>query len=57
MPKIMCIKDKRGIVWQEIGRWLIAVVLIVVVIIGIILLKNKGISLIDKFIEIFRYGR
>jgi UPF0716 family protein affecting phage T7 exclusion len=48
---------KRGIVWQEIGRWLIAVVLLTIIIIGLILLKYKGINLIDKLIEFFRYQR
>ena len=50
-------KNKKGIEQQEVGRWVIGLLLLTVVIVSIVLLKNKGIDIIKKFIEIIRYGR
>ncbi len=49
--------NKKGIVWHEVGLWIIALVILGIVIIGIFLLKEKGISLIEKIKELFRFGR
>jgi len=49
--------NKKGIVWHEVGLWIIALVILGVIIVGIFLLKEKGISLIEKIKELFRFGR
>lgn len=50
-------KNKRGVVWNEIVWWIIAIVLLAMIIIGIIYLKNSGINLGDKIKEILRFGK
>lgn len=47
--------DKRGVEWQELLLWLIAIASLIVIIVGIFLYKKAGVSLIDKIINLFRF--
>lgn len=48
--------DKRGIVWNEIGGWIIALAALAILIVGYVLLKGAGINLVDKINALFRFG-
>jgi hypothetical protein len=48
---------KRGIVWSEIIWWIVGLILLAIVIIGIILSRTFGFNILDKFLNIFRFGR
>lgn len=50
-------KNKKAIVWNEVALWIIALFALVIIIIGVFVLKAKGINLIDKLREILRFGR
>ena len=50
-------KSKKGMELETLGYWIIALVILVIVILGIIILKGKGISAIDYIKQIFRFGR
>ncbi len=49
--------NKRGLAVTEIAKWIIAFTLLVIVIIGIVLLRKKGINLIDYIVQYLRYRR
>lgn len=49
--------DKRGIALEVLAKWIIALAILVIIILGIMILKTRGINLIDKFMDIFRFGR
>jgi len=49
--------NKRGIVWNEIGGWLIALAVLAILVVGYVILKNSGLDLIDKINNLFRFGR
>ncbi len=48
--------DKKAFIWGEVALWIIALIVLVIVIIGIFMLKTKGINLIDKLAEILRFS-
>jgi len=50
-------KDKKGLEWYEIGKWIIALILLVVVVMGIIILKGKGSSIFEKIKDLFIFWR
>lgn len=50
-------KDKRGIVWYELGKWLIALMALIIVILGIVILRGKGTSIFDKIKDLFIFWR
>jgi hypothetical protein len=47
---------KRGIITEYLPWLLIAIIVLVIVIISIFFLKDKGISLIDQIKNLFRRG-
>jgi cadmium resistance protein CadD (predicted permease) len=49
--------NKRGIAFETLARWIIALAVLVIIILGIMILKSRGTSLLDKFMEVFRFGR
>lgn len=49
--------NKKGIVWREVPLWIIALIILGIVIVGIFLLKEKGISLIDTIKDLLRFRR
>ena len=53
----MKITNKKAIVWNEIALWILAIAALVLIILGIFVLKSKGINLIDKLGEILRFRR
>jgi hypothetical protein len=50
------IGDKKGIIAEYLPWLLIALVVLVIVIISIFFLKEKGISLVDQIKSLFRRG-
>ena len=48
--------DKKGIVSEYLPWLLIALVVLVIVLISIFFLKEKGVSLIDQIKNLFRRG-
>ena len=46
--------NKRGIMWRELGLWLLALAALVVIIFIIFLLKDKLFNLFEKFMESWR---
>jgi len=50
------IGDKKGIIAEYLPWLLIALVVLVIVIISIFFLKEKGISLVDQIKNLFRRG-
>lgn len=51
-------RDKKGAMWWDNLGWaLIALAVLAIVILGIWLLSQKGINLIDKLKEVLRFGR
>ena len=49
--------DKRGLEFETLAKWIIGLIALVIVALGIVLLKSRGGSLINKIAEIFRFGR
>lgn len=46
--------NKRGIMWRELGLWLLALAALAVIIFIIFLLKDKLFNLFEKFMESWR---
>jgi len=51
------IKDKKGLEIEMIGWWVIGLAILAVVVIGLIILKAKGISAIDYLQNLLRFGK
>jgi len=49
--------NKKAIALEVLSKWIIALVILGILIMGIIILREKGTNLIDKFVEIFRFRR
>jgi len=49
------LKNKKGIVSEYLPWILIAVAILVILMIGVFVLKEKGISVIDKFKGLLRF--
>ncbi len=49
--------NKRALALETIGKWILALIILVLLITGMIVLKGKGINLFDKIAEILRFGR
>jgi len=47
---------KRGMETETLGWWIIAIAILVIVIVGFIILKGKGISAIEYIKNLFRFG-
>ena len=50
-------RDKKGLVWYELGTWIIALAALAVVILGIIILRGKGSSIFDRIKQLFIFWR
>lgn len=48
--------DKRGIEINEVLLWIITIAALVLIMVGIIILRRGGESIIDKIIRLFRFG-
>lgn len=51
------VMNKRGIAFEELAKWIITLAVLVILVVSIIVLKAKGINLLDRFMEVFRFGR
>jgi len=49
-------KNKKAMMWPEIGWWILALAIIGAVALFIIVLKGKGINILDKIASIFTGG-
>ena len=49
-------KTKKGMVWPEIGWWILALVVLAIFIAFSILLQPKGQNIIDKITSFFKGG-
>jgi len=50
-------KNKRGIEMEMIGWWIIALAVLVLLVIGIIYLRSKGLNIIDYVKNLFRFRK
>jgi len=50
-------RSRKGIVWQEIGWWVIGLAALAMIVVALFLAKGKGISLIEQLKEMLRFGR
>ncbi len=50
--------NKKAFVWSNVAWWILGLIVLATVITAIIfILKPKGLTIIDKIFEIFRFGR
>jgi len=54
---MMKIKNKKGIVWTELGFWILLVAGLALVIAGILLLSGKLSNLVEAMRNFFSFGR
>ncbi|MFA5084686.1 MAG: hypothetical protein WC475_04925 [Candidatus Paceibacterota bacterium] len=50
-------KSKKGLVWHEIGWWVIGLAILAMVIISVLLAKQRGVSLLEELKNLFRFGK
>jgi len=53
----LSMKNKKGIVWTEVGLWILLAVGLVLVIAGILLLSGKLNNLLEAIRNILSFGR
>lgn len=53
--KTLRVRGKRGIVSEALPWIMIAIAILAILMISIFILKDKGISIIDKFKGLFRF--
>ncbi len=49
--------DKRGLEFEELVKWIIALVVLIIGVLGIIILKGRGSDLMEKFLNLLKFGR
>ena len=49
--------NKRGIAFETLAKWIIALLVLAIIVMGIALLKGRGAELIEKINNLFRFGR
>ena len=49
-------KNKKGIEIEMLGWWIIALAVLVLLIIGVVILRAKGINALDYIKDLFRFG-
>jgi len=50
-------KNKKGIEFSEVGLWIIALVALAIIVWGLIMMKEKGINILESLKELLRFGR
>jgi len=50
-------KNKKGIEFHEVGLWILALVALAIIIWGLIMMKEKGINILEGLKELLRFGR
>ena len=48
---------KKGIAFETLAKWIIALLVLAIVVLAIALLKGRGVELIAKINNLFRFGR
>lgn len=48
--------DKRGLEFETLVKWIIAILVLLIGAFGFIILKGRGSDLIDKFLKVLRFG-
>jgi UPF0716 family protein affecting phage T7 exclusion len=48
---------KRGIAFETLAKWIIALLVLAIAILGIAILKSRGMDLLEKIQNLFRFGR
>lgn len=49
--------DKRGLEFEELVKWIIALVVLIIGVLGIMILKGRGSDLMEKFLNLLKFGR
>lgn len=49
--------NKKGLEFETLIKWIIAVVVLVIAVLGIIILKGRGSDLLEKLNAILKFGR
>ncbi len=49
--------NKRALALETLGKWIIALVILVLLVLGVMILQGKGTNLFEKIAEILRFGR
>ena len=50
-------QNKKAQVERETSLWILAIIILVVLVIVVFFLKNQGINLLNKILDILRFGR
>ena len=50
-------KNKKALEMEMIGWWVIALAVLVILVIGVVYLKSKGINMIDYVKDLFRFRK
>ena len=57
MKSFAPLKNKKGIEFSEVGLWIIALVALAIIVWGLIMMKEKGINILESLKELLRFGR
>ncbi len=49
--------DKKGIEFEMIGWWVVALAVLAIMLVGFFILKDKGINVLEYVRNILRFGR
>lgn len=50
-------KDKRGLEFEVLAKWIIGLVVLVIIVLGVLILRDKGSNLIEKLKDMFIFWR
>ena len=50
-------KNKKGLEFRELGLWILFVVAIIIIIIGIFMLREKGVNILKALKDLITFGR
>jgi hypothetical protein len=56
LVKMIKKKDKRGMELEVLGYWILGIAALVIIVVGYIYFKSKGVSAIDFVKNVFRVG-
>ena len=50
-------ENKKAMVWNEIGWWVIGLAVLAMVVVAIMLAKHRGISIFEELKNMMRFGK
>ena len=49
--------NKRGLEFETLAKWIIALLVLVIVVLGTMLLRERGSDILQNFLDFLRFGR